>query len=100
MVILWCIDRPLSTKLILVVIMVYTWKRYQLSTKIGFGDPYGVMIDLYYPRQAIYAVGDCCTKFQFTHAADFMARIVIRNALFFGEPPIVYQVYRMGRALR
>lgn len=35
--------------------------------------------------QAIYAVGDCCTKFQFTHAADFMARIVIRNALFFGE---------------
>lgn len=35
--------------------------------------------------QAVYAVGDCCTKFQFTHAADFMARIVIRNALFFGE---------------
>lgn len=35
--------------------------------------------------QSIYAVGDCCTKYQFTHAADFMARIVIRNALFFGE---------------
>ncbi|CAM9246485.1 unnamed protein product [Laminaria digitata] len=36
-------------------------------------------------NKAIYAVGDCCTKFQFTHAADFMARIVIRNALFFGK---------------
>jgi len=33
----------------------------------------------------IYAVGDCCTKYQFTHVADFMARIVIRNALFFGR---------------
>ena len=33
----------------------------------------------------IYAVGDCCNKFKFTHVADFMARIVIRNALFFGN---------------
>ncbi len=30
----------------------------------------------------IYAAGDVCSPFQFTHAADFMARIVIRNALF------------------
>ncbi|CAM9994676.1 unnamed protein product, partial [Hapterophycus canaliculatus] len=36
-------------------------------------------------NKAVYAVGDCCTKYQFTHAADFMARIVIRNALFFGK---------------
>lgn len=36
-------------------------------------------------NKSVYAVGDCCTKFQFTHAADFMARIVIRNALFFGK---------------
>jgi pyruvate/2-oxoglutarate dehydrogenase complex dihydrolipoamide dehydrogenase (E3) component len=33
----------------------------------------------------IYAVGDVATKYQFTHAADFMARMVIRNALFFGK---------------
>ena len=33
----------------------------------------------------IYAAGDICSPFQFTHAADFMARIVIRNALFFGR---------------
>ncbi|MGB7327449.1 MAG: mercuric reductase [Rubripirellula sp.] len=30
----------------------------------------------------IYAAGDVCSKFQFTHAADFMARIVIQNSLF------------------
>jgi pyruvate/2-oxoglutarate dehydrogenase complex dihydrolipoamide dehydrogenase (E3) component len=33
----------------------------------------------------IYAAGDICSPHQFTHAADFMARIVIRNALFFGR---------------
>ncbi len=30
----------------------------------------------------IYAAGDICSKYQFTHAADFMAQIVIQNALF------------------
>ena len=33
----------------------------------------------------IYAAGDVCSPFQFTHAADFMARIVIQNALFMGR---------------
>ena len=33
---------------------------------------------------AIYAAGDCCSRFQFTHAADWMARISVKNALFFG----------------
>jgi pyruvate/2-oxoglutarate dehydrogenase complex dihydrolipoamide dehydrogenase (E3) component len=33
----------------------------------------------------VYAVGDCCSDFKFTHAADFMARAVIKNALFFGK---------------
>lgn len=32
----------------------------------------------------VFAAGDCCSSFKFTHAADFMARLVIRNALFFG----------------
>lgn len=30
----------------------------------------------------IYAAGDICSPFKFTHAADFQARIVIQNALF------------------
>lgn len=33
----------------------------------------------------IYAAGDVCSPYKFTHAADFMARIVIQNALFFGR---------------
>lgn len=33
----------------------------------------------------IFAAGDVCSKYQFTHAADAMARIVIQNALFFGR---------------
>jgi pyruvate/2-oxoglutarate dehydrogenase complex dihydrolipoamide dehydrogenase (E3) component len=33
----------------------------------------------------VYAAGDVCSPYQFTHAADFMARLVIRNALFRGR---------------
>ena len=33
----------------------------------------------------IYAVGDVASKYQFTHTADEMARIVIQNALFYGR---------------
>jgi pyruvate/2-oxoglutarate dehydrogenase complex dihydrolipoamide dehydrogenase (E3) component len=33
----------------------------------------------------IYACGDICSRFKFTHAADFMARLVIQNALFKGR---------------
>jgi pyruvate/2-oxoglutarate dehydrogenase complex dihydrolipoamide dehydrogenase (E3) component len=33
----------------------------------------------------IYAAGDICMDWKFTHAADFAARIVIQNALFLGR---------------
>lgn len=33
----------------------------------------------------IYGVGDCCSAYKFTHAADFMARMVIRNTLFLSK---------------
>ncbi len=36
-----------------------------------------------HPR--IYAAGDVCMALKFTHAADFAARLVIENALFFGR---------------
>ena len=35
-------------------------------------------------NRRIYAVGDCCSRHKFTHAADAMARMVVRNALFGG----------------
>jgi len=33
----------------------------------------------------IYAAGDVCSRYQFTHAADALARIVVQNTLFFGR---------------
>lgn len=33
----------------------------------------------------IYAAGDVCSSIRYTHAADAMARVVIRNALFLGR---------------
>jgi len=37
---------------------------------------------------AIYAAGDICSPYKFTHAADAMARIAIQNALFFGRKKV------------
>jgi len=47
----------------------------------------GVQVDdhLRTTNARIFAAGDVCSQFKFTHAADFMARIVIRNALFKGR---------------
>src|ERR1041385_7710622 len=36
-------------------------------------------------NQRIYAAGDVCLDWKFTHAADFSARLVIQNALFLGR---------------
>ncbi|WP_123291333.1 mercuric reductase [Desulfosoma caldarium] len=49
--------------------------------------PKGVVVDdgLRTTNPRIYAAGDVCSPYQFTHAADFMARIVIQNALFWGR---------------
>lgn len=33
----------------------------------------------------IYGVGDCVSKYQFTHNSDTHARYVVRNALFYGQ---------------
>jgi pyruvate/2-oxoglutarate dehydrogenase complex dihydrolipoamide dehydrogenase (E3) component len=47
----------------------------------------GVVVDdrLRTSNRRIFAAGDVCSPYQFTHAADAMARIVIQNALFFGR---------------
>ena len=36
-------------------------------------------------NQNIYAAGDVASNYKFTHAADFMSRLVIQNALFMGR---------------
>ncbi len=50
-------------------------------------DRKGVKVDdhLRTTNRNIFAAGDVCSPYQFTHAADFMARIVIQNALFGGR---------------
>src|SRR5205807_9222593 len=47
----------------------------------------GVVVDdhLRTTNPRIFAAGDVCFPYRFTHTADFLARIVIQNALFFGR---------------
>ena len=47
----------------------------------------GVLVDdhLRTSNRRIYAAGDICMAYKFTHAADAAARIVIQNALFWGK---------------
>ncbi len=49
--------------------------------------PRGVEVDdrLRTTSRRIYAAGDVCSAFKFTHAADAMARIALQNALFLGR---------------
>jgi pyruvate/2-oxoglutarate dehydrogenase complex dihydrolipoamide dehydrogenase (E3) component len=45
----------------------------------------GVKVDgLRTTNPNIYAAGDVASKYQFTHTADAISRIVLRNALFLG----------------
>lgn len=47
----------------------------------------GIVVDdrLRTTNRRVFAAGDVASRFQFTHAADAMARIVLQNALFFGR---------------
>ena len=57
--------------------------------KVGveFDERAGVKVNdnLRTTNPRIFAAGDICSPYKFTHAADFMARTVIRNALFMGR---------------
>ncbi len=54
---------------------------------VDFDPKRGVIVDdrLRTTNRRIYAAGDVAGKWQFTHAADAMARVVLQNALFFGR---------------
>jgi pyruvate/2-oxoglutarate dehydrogenase complex dihydrolipoamide dehydrogenase (E3) component/uncharacterized membrane protein YdjX (TVP38/TMEM64 family) len=47
----------------------------------------GIFVDdrLRTTNPKVYAAGDVCSRYKFTHAADAMARIVLANALFYGR---------------
>ncbi|MGM0487012.1 MAG: mercuric reductase [Planctomycetota bacterium] len=54
---------------------------------VEYDSKTGVEVDdkLRTSNSRVFAAGDVCSRYKFTHAADFMARIVIRNALFMGR---------------
>jgi len=57
------------------------------AAHVEYDKRLGVKVDdrLRTTNKRIYAAGDVCSKYQFTHVADALARIVIQNALFFGR---------------
>jgi len=57
------------------------------SAQIAFDPRTGITVNdrLQTTHPDVYAAGDVASRYQFTHAADFMARIVIQNALFLGR---------------
>ena len=57
------------------------------KAKIQYDVKKGLVVNdkLQTTNAKVYGVGDCCSEYKFTHAADFMARAVIKNALFFGS---------------
>lgn len=54
---------------------------------VMYDDKTGMHVDdrLRTSNRRIYAAGDICSTYKFTHAADAMARLVIRNTLFPGN---------------
>lgn len=54
---------------------------------VSFDEKHGVHVDdrLRTTNHRIFAAGDVCSHYKFTHAADFMARAVVQNALFWGR---------------
>lgn len=54
---------------------------------VGYDEKHGVQVDdrLRTANRRVYAIGDCCSRYKFTHASDAMARMVLRNALFAGR---------------
>lgn len=57
------------------------------AVNVKFDSRIGIEVDdrLRTSNPRIFAAGDVASKYKFTHAADFMARIVIQNALFMGR---------------
>ena len=54
------------------------------TVDVEYDQKYGVKVDDYLQttNKNIYAAGDICMNWKFTHAADAAARIVIKNTLF------------------
>lgn len=75
---------------------------------VAYDPRAGVIVNdrLQTTNKRIFAAGDICSQYKFTHVADAMARIVIRNALFAGRervsaltiPACIYTSPEIARA--
>jgi pyruvate/2-oxoglutarate dehydrogenase complex dihydrolipoamide dehydrogenase (E3) component len=82
-----------ETKILLDALLIAAGRRPNVTgmdlelAKVDYDSKKGLLVNdkLQTTNPRIFGVGDCCSEFKFTHAADFMARTVIRNALFFGK---------------
>ncbi|MFM9961051.1 MAG: mercuric reductase [Planctomycetaceae bacterium] len=54
---------------------------------VEFDGETGIRVDdqFHTTNRHVFAAGDVCSRFQFTHAADAMSRLVLQNALFPGR---------------
>lgn len=57
------------------------------AAQVAFDAQTGVLVNdrLQTSNSRIFAAGDVCSRFKFTHAADAQARIAVQNALFHGR---------------
>jgi pyruvate/2-oxoglutarate dehydrogenase complex dihydrolipoamide dehydrogenase (E3) component len=82
-----------ETKVVFDAILIAAGRRPNVTgmdlelAKVEYDTKKGLIVSdkLQTTNPRVFGVGDCCSEFKFTHAADFMARTVIRNALFFGK---------------
>ncbi|MDZ4783279.1 MAG: mercuric reductase [Planctomycetia bacterium] len=60
------------------------------QAQVSFDARSGIVVNdrLQTSNRKIYAVGDICSQYKFTHMADAMARIALQNALFFGRAKV------------
>mmetsp|Transcript_1716 Transcript_1716/g.3779 ORF Transcript_1716/g.3779 Transcript_1716/m.3779 type:complete len:697 (-) Transcript_1716:67-2157(-) len=85
--------KKVYTELLVDAVLVATGRRPNVNgmelekAGVEYDGRAGIVVNdkLQTTNQNIYSAGDCCSQYKFTHAADFMARAVVRNALFFGK---------------
>ena len=80
-------DRVVADEILVAVGRAPNLEGLELHTAGVAFDNRGVAVDdhLRTSNRRVYAAGDICSAYKFTHVADATARVVLQNALFFGR---------------
>jgi pyruvate/2-oxoglutarate dehydrogenase complex dihydrolipoamide dehydrogenase (E3) component len=87
------LERPTHNELVVDEVLVAAGRQPNVEglnlegVEVQYDTRRGVIVNdrLRTTNRRIFAAGDICSRYQFTHAADALARIVIQNALFLGQ---------------